>query len=83
MLDAVLLDGALAQLSVEHRTTFLLHYVQGFSVSEVSAILKIAEGTAKSRLFSARQRLRELLSETEEAIPDGLLEANRPYEAAR
>ena len=83
MVDAVLLHGALAQLSAEHRSTFLLHYVQGFSVSEVAAILDIAEGTAKSRLYSARQRLRELLSETEEAVPGGLPEANRPYEAAR
>jgi RNA polymerase sigma-70 factor (ECF subfamily) len=38
MLDAVLLHGALAQLSAEHRSTFPLHYVQGFSVSEVAAI---------------------------------------------
>jgi RNA polymerase sigma-70 factor (ECF subfamily) len=83
IVDAVLLHGALAQLSAEHRTTFLLHYVQDFSVAEVAAVLDIAEGTAKSRLFSARQRLRELLSETEEAVPDGLPEANRPYEAAR
>jgi RNA polymerase sigma-70 factor (ECF subfamily) len=60
-LEAVLVRRALAQLSPEHRATFILYHVQGLSVSEVAAVLEVPRGTVKSRLFIARQRLRELL----------------------
>jgi RNA polymerase sigma-70 factor (ECF subfamily) len=60
-LEAVFLRRALAQLSPEHRATFILYHVQGLSVSEVAAVLEVPAGTVKSRLFIARQRLRELL----------------------
>jgi RNA polymerase sigma-70 factor (ECF subfamily) len=65
-LEAVLVRGALAQLSPEHRETFLLYHVQGLSVPEVAAVLSVPAGTVKSRLFTARQRLRELLGESQE-----------------
>jgi DNA-directed RNA polymerase specialized sigma24 family protein len=55
----------LAQLSREHRETFLLYHVQGLSVREVAAVLDVPAGTVKSRLFMARQRLRELLQPPE------------------
>jgi RNA polymerase sigma-70 factor (ECF subfamily) len=78
VLDAVLLQEALGQVSAEHREAFLLYYVQGLSVSESASVLGVPEGTVKSRLHAARLRLRELLTETKEAVPDGLPEANRP-----
>lgn len=62
-LEAVLLRGALAQLSSEHRETFLLYHVQGLSVPETAGVLGVPPGTVKSRLYHARQRLRELLAE--------------------
>ncbi len=65
-LEAVLVRRALAQLSSEHRETFLLYHVQGLSVPEVAAVLDVPAGTVKSRLFTARQRLREMLSEPKE-----------------
>jgi RNA polymerase sigma-70 factor (ECF subfamily) len=68
-LQTVCLARALAQLSAELRETFLLYYVQELSVSEVAAVLSLSPGTVKSRLFTARQRLRELLQETAEG-PD-------------
>ena len=55
---------ALAHLPPEHRETFLLYHVQGLSVPEVAAILDVPAGTVKSRLFSARQRLREYLRDS-------------------
>lgn len=44
-------------LGEEHRSAFLLHYREGFSVKEVAEILDLAEGTVKSRLFYARKLL--------------------------
>jgi RNA polymerase sigma-70 factor (ECF subfamily) len=64
-LEAILLRSVLAQLSREHHETFLLYHVQGLSVREVAAVLEVPAGTVKSRLFIARQRLRELLQSTE------------------
>lgn len=61
-IDAIMLERALARLSCDHRETFLLYHVQGLSVPEVAAILEVPDGTVKSRLFVARQRLRELLA---------------------
>jgi RNA polymerase sigma-70 factor (ECF subfamily) len=66
-LEAVLVRRALAQLSPEHRATFILYHVQGLSVSEVAIVLDLPRGTVKSRLFIARQRLRELLEDAADA----------------
>jgi RNA polymerase sigma-70 factor, ECF subfamily len=63
-LETLSLARALAQLSAELRETFLLYYIQELSVVEVAAVLDLSPGTVKSRLFTARHRLRELLEET-------------------
>lgn len=70
-LETLSLARALAQLSAELRETFLLFYLQELSVNEVSAILDVAPGTIKSRLFTARQRLRELLQEAKNPLLSG------------
>jgi RNA polymerase sigma-70 factor (ECF subfamily) len=62
--EALDLPGALAQLTPELRVTFLLYYVQELSVAEVASALELPQGTIKSRLSTARLRLRELLQET-------------------
>lgn len=56
-----LLKEALAELSPEHRVVLVLAYLQDLTVSEIAAILQVAEGTVKSRLFHARQELRQEL----------------------
>jgi RNA polymerase sigma-70 factor (ECF subfamily) len=53
------LDAALARLPVEQRVTVTLAYQMGFSVEEISRIMKSPTGTVKSRMFHARQNLRE------------------------
>ena len=46
-----------------YRIPILLFYVEGFSIKEISVILKIPEGTVKSRLFAGRAKLRGVLEE--------------------
>lgn len=45
------------------RTVTVLHYMEGYDVSELSRLLHIPKGTVTSRLHMARGRLRELLKE--------------------
>lgn len=52
---------ALNKLSENHREIVTLRYLDGFSVLEIADILKIDEGTVKSRLFRAREKLKKLL----------------------
>ncbi len=61
-LHTVVVSRALAQLSDDLRETFLLHYERELSVAEIAVVLDVPAGTVKSRLFTARARLRELLA---------------------
>jgi len=56
-----LLHRALEELSPELHVVVVLKHVQGLSYREIAEILEIPEERVKSRLFSARQRLRQLL----------------------
>ncbi len=42
-------------LEDDYKTVIVLRDIQGFSYSEISDILKIAEGTVKSKIFRARE----------------------------
>jgi len=52
---------ALGKLSVNHRESLVLHFVEGFSLRDVSTILGVPLGTTKSRLYHAKRALRQLL----------------------
>ena len=54
---------SLASLDEKLRICVLLHYIEGFSVREVSRILGIGENAVKARLMRGRKRLKALLSE--------------------
>ncbi|MBQ8507927.1 MAG: RNA polymerase sigma factor [Clostridia bacterium] len=54
---------SLAALDEKLRICILLHYLEGYSVREVSRILGISENAVKARLMRGRKRLKELLSE--------------------
>jgi RNA polymerase sigma-70 factor (ECF subfamily) len=54
---------ALMQLEPNYRMMIVLKHLDGFSYREISEILDIPEKTVKSRLFTARQRLRVILIE--------------------
>jgi RNA polymerase sigma-70 factor (ECF subfamily) len=55
------LKEALDQLSGPDRAVLSLRYEEDFGTAEIACILGIPEGTVKSRLFYARQRLRKYL----------------------
>lgn len=57
---------AIHSLSEEHRLIIILRDIQGFSYDEISRIIKIPEGTVKSRINRARQALRNILSSKRE-----------------
>lgn len=43
------------------RIPFVLHYVEGYSIAEIAKMLSLSEGTVKTRLYRARNRLKERL----------------------
>lgn len=57
------IDRALAQLTEDQRQAVVLRDVEGFEYREIAEMLAIPMGTVESRIFRARQRLRELLRE--------------------
>ena len=54
---------ALLELEPHYRTVIVLKHLEGFSYREIGELLEIPEKTVKSRLFTARQRLRATLTE--------------------
>ena len=54
-------DAALQRLSPEYRSVVVLRHFAGQSYSEIAEALSIPEKTVKSRLFTARQLLGEML----------------------
>lgn len=52
---------AISRLKVDYRMVLVLKHYHDFSYQEMSEILDIPEKTVKSRLFSARQQLKEIL----------------------
>jgi RNA polymerase sigma-70 factor (ECF subfamily) len=59
---AELLWRAIDGLSEKLRVVIVLAAIQGHDVKDVAALLELPEGTVKSRLFDARQKLKEALS---------------------
>jgi RNA polymerase sigma-70 factor (ECF subfamily) len=62
--------AALARLPDEQRIALILVDVEGYPVSEVAAILQVAEGTVKSRCARGRARLATLLGHLRNPGPD-------------
>ncbi len=59
--DEVELNDTLAQLSAEQREILLLKYLDGLSYKELAERLDVPAGTVMSRLYHARNRLRDVL----------------------
>ena len=57
------IQGALGELTPEHRAVILLREVEGLSYDEISEVLDVPRGTVMSRLHYARSRLRTILKD--------------------
>ena len=62
------LAKGMRQLSLEHRMTLELSYFLGHSCEEIAEIAACPVNTVKTRLFHARQKLRELLPQLAEPV---------------
>lgn len=57
------MQGALLALKLEYRTVIVLKHVQGCSYEEIAEILDCPTKTVKSRLYTAREALRQVLAD--------------------
>jgi RNA polymerase sigma-70 factor (ECF subfamily) len=57
------LNESLMKLSHDHRAVVTMFDIQGMPHAEIAKILKISEGTVRSRLFYAHKQLQNLLQE--------------------
>ena len=57
------LINAINGLNEELRITTVLFYFEDMTIKDISAVLKIPEGTVRSRLSRAREKLRERMRE--------------------
>ncbi len=60
--DALAIAVAIAALPAEQRLAAQLFFVEGLTLAEIAEVQKVPLGTAKSRLFHARRRLKAALS---------------------
>lgn len=61
---------ALTQLEPEYREALVLCVVNGLSYTEIARILDVKEGTVKSRIARAREKMRKLVQKTGNKRPD-------------
>jgi len=65
--DRERIERALGELSPEHRAVVELTFVEAFSQAEIAEIAGCPVGTVKTRLFYAKERLRNALRTAENA----------------
>lgn len=56
------IEAALKALSPKERSAFVLRHYHDMSIKEIAAVMDVAEGTIKSLLFRAVQKLRKELA---------------------
>ncbi len=64
--EGLAITQAFAALPPDQRFAAHLNFVEGLTLPEIAAVQSIPEGTAKSRLFHARRKLKAALSEPSE-----------------
>lgn len=63
-----IVENVLNKIDEDLKTITVLYYYNDYSVTEISEILSIPEGTVKSRLSRARNKMYEIIKREEEAI---------------
>lgn len=65
------LKNALSKLSSEHYNVIMLFYYNDLKINEIAEILNVPEGTVKSRLSNAKNKLYQELTIGEESEANG------------
>ena len=55
------IQSALMKLSTDQRTVVVMKHMSGYSYQQISEVLQVPQKTVKSRLYSARQLMKETL----------------------
>lgn len=66
VVDRGAIERAFDRLPIDDRTILVLHHLDGRSLASIASVLRIPEGTAKSRLFKARRSLERALERESE-----------------
>ena len=61
--EAVDLKECLLRLDERERIPILLYYLEGFDIGQIAKVLRIPQGTVKSRLHRGREQLRTICRE--------------------
>ena len=56
---ALMARGLLQLMTVDHAAVAMLYYVDDLAIADIATILDVPEGTIKSRLSTARNKIRE------------------------
>jgi RNA polymerase sigma-70 factor (ECF subfamily) len=60
----------------KHREVFALRHLEGLSMKEIAEVMEINEGTVKSRLFYATQKIAQQLKEFDPRYESQLFKLN-------
>lgn len=60
----------IADLPAFHRAVIVLFYVENLPVEQIAEVLELPTGTVKSRLYYARERLRDALIQRQRPVPE-------------
>lgn len=63
-----LVENVLTKIDEDLKTITVLYYYNDYSVNEIAMILDIPEGTVKSRLSRARNKIYEIIKSEEEVL---------------
>ena len=68
------IHAALDRLTPELRSLVALHLMEGYTLEQLTQVFEVPLGTLKSRLHTARTRLKNMLVPNEPFSPDGRVE---------
>lgn len=61
---------AISELSIDQRVVVVLYYLNGLSLQDIAEILDLPVGTVKSRLYYARENMRNQLGQNMAWLPE-------------